>query len=65
MVTKNNKHILVMFMGQSTMMKPDKLYKTKHPTKGEKKNKERGSKFKPKNTKIKESHKGGKEQIMF
>jgi hypothetical protein len=39
MVTKNNKHTLVMFMGFSTMIKLDKLYKTKHPTKGEKKNK--------------------------
>jgi hypothetical protein len=29
-------------------MKLDKIYKTKHPTKREKKNKEKGPKFEPK-----------------
>jgi len=51
MVTKNNKHILVMFMGYSTMMKLDKLYKTKHPTKGENKKQIKRIQVQAKNTK--------------
>jgi hypothetical protein len=47
------------------MMKLDKLCKTKHPTKIERKNKEKGPKFEPKAQKLKECHKGAKEQIMF
>jgi hypothetical protein len=46
-------------------MKLDKLYKTKHPTKRERKNKEKVLKFELKAQKLKEHHKGAKEQIMF
>jgi hypothetical protein len=47
------------------MVKPYKLYLTKHPAKEERKNKERGPKSTSKTQKPKVGHKGAKEQIMF
>jgi len=43
----------------------NKLHETKHPAKGERKNKERGPKSEPTWAKPKRGHKGANEQIMF
>jgi hypothetical protein len=47
------------------MMNLGKLHQTKHPTKGERKYKDKGPKFELKAQKPKGGHKEAKEQIMF
>ncbi len=46
-------------------MNPSKFHQTKHPTKGERKYKNKGPKSESKAQKPKGGHKGAKEQIMF